>query len=351
MKIGIYSPYLDTLGGGEKYILSAAECLKKDSEVTIFWNDLSIVSKAEARFDLNLKDIVFAPNIFQSKNLLKKFLKTKPFDSFIYVSDGSIPFLYSKNNIVLFQFPVPWVKSNSPLQKTKFRRVNHFICYSEFVKKYIDNKFKTNAVVIPPPVYIEIKKINKENIILSVGRFTKAMNTKKQEVLIDAFKKMYETGLRNWKLVLVGSYRPEDIDYFEDIKKRAANFPIEVLGNVSYDDLVSYYNKSKIYWHAAGFGEDLDKHPERAEHFGISTVEAMITGNVPLVFNGGGQKEIVEDKKDGFLWNSADELIDLTAKLIKDPDMLASISFVARKISKRFSKEVFCNRIKKITSV
>jgi glycosyltransferase involved in cell wall biosynthesis len=350
MQIGIYSPYLDTLGGGEKYILSAAQYLKKDSQVTVFWDDSSIVPKAEARFDLDLKDIDFVPNIFASKNPLKKFLNTRLFDSFIYVSDGSIPFLSSKNNIVLFQFPVPWIKSSSPIQKAKFKRINHFICYSEFVKKYLDKKFKTNTVVIPPPVYVEIKKVNKENIILSVGRFTKAMNTKKQEVLIDAFKKMCNTGLKGWKLILIGSYRSEDVDYFEDIKKRAAGFPIEVLGNISHDDLVSYYNKSKIYWHAAGFGEDLDKNPERAEHFGISTVEAMIVGCVPLVFNGGGQKEIVEDKKDGFLWDSTDELIDLTTKLIKNPDMLTNISSNASEISKRFSREVFEERIKKITS-
>lgn len=350
MKIGIYSPYLDTLGGGEKYILSVAQCLKKDSEVTVFWNDLSIIPKAEAQFSLDLSNVTFVPNIFTSKDLLKKILRTKLFDSFIYVSDGSIPFLSSRNNIVLFQFPVPWIKPDSLIQKAKFKRINHFICYSEFVKKYLDEKFKTNVVVIPPPVEVEIKKINKENIILSVGRFTRAMNTKKQEVLIDAFKKMFETGLRDWRLILIGGYRPEDIDYFEDIQKKASGFPIDVLGNISYDDLVSYYNKSKIYWHAAGFGEDLNRNPERAEHFGISTVEAMIAGCVPLVFNGGGQKEIVKDKKDGFLWNSTDELIDLTTKLIKSPDMLVNMSSDARKISKRFSKEVFCNKIKKIIS-
>ncbi len=38
MKAGIYDPYLDTAGGGERYCLTLAETLLKNGwEVDIFW--------------------------------------------------------------------------------------------------------------------------------------------------------------------------------------------------------------------------------------------------------------------------------------------------------------------------
>jgi hypothetical protein len=36
MKIGIYSPYLDTVGGGEKYMLTIAEGFSKENNVDVF---------------------------------------------------------------------------------------------------------------------------------------------------------------------------------------------------------------------------------------------------------------------------------------------------------------------------
>ncbi len=36
MRVAIYTPYLDTFGGGEKYMLTIAETLSKDSTVDLF---------------------------------------------------------------------------------------------------------------------------------------------------------------------------------------------------------------------------------------------------------------------------------------------------------------------------
>ena len=38
MKIGIYSPYLDTLGGGERYMISLASHWSKSHEVSVYWD-------------------------------------------------------------------------------------------------------------------------------------------------------------------------------------------------------------------------------------------------------------------------------------------------------------------------
>lgn len=345
LKIGLYSPYLDTLGGGEKYLFDIASCLSSQNDVYIFWNDDSIIPKAEKRFDLKLGKIILAPNIFYKKNTLKTLLLSHKFDVMFYLSDGSMPFLLSKKNYVIFQFPVNWVKIN-PLLKLKLSRVSKLICYSGFVKKNLLEKFNKKTIIIPP--FIDIKKKNKnkkENIILTVGRFTKGMNMKKQEVLINAFKKMCDEGLRSWKLVVAGSYREEDRDFLESLISQSKKYPIEVLGNISYSDLLGLYDKAKIYWHATGFGENLERNPERAEHFGITTVEAMRCGAVPVVINAGGQTEIVRNNVSGFLWDSLDELEDKTYSLINDESLLEKMSKESEKESLRFSKEEFCEEI------
>ena len=348
LKIGLYSPYLDTLGGGERYLFDIASCLSSEYDVYIFWDDNSILSKAEKRFDLKLEKITLTPNIFSKKNAQKTLLVSRKFDVMFYLSDGSMPFLLSKKNYVIFQFPVNWVRIN-PLLRLKLSRISRLICYSDFVKKNLLEKFNKETIVVPP--FIDIKKknkIKKEEIILTVGRFTKGMNMKKQEILIQTFKQMCDTGLKKWKLIVAGSYREEDYDFFRDLVNQSKHYPIEVLGNISYSNLLDLYNKAKIYWHATGFGENLDKNPERAEHFGITTVEAMRCGVVPVVINAGGQSEIVENNVSGFLWDNLDELKDKTYKLINDESLLSSISKEAEKESLRFGKEEFCKEINEL---
>ena len=68
-KAAIYDPYLDTLGGGERYCLTVAEILLKNGyKVDIFWSgDKTLIEKAEKRFSLDLKDLNIVPDIFGIK--------------------------------------------------------------------------------------------------------------------------------------------------------------------------------------------------------------------------------------------------------------------------------------------
>ena len=125
------------------------------------------------------------------------------------------------------------------------------------------------------------------------------------------------------------------------MQKDAEGYPIEFLINKSNEVLWESYNKAKIYWHASGYGEDLEKHPEFAEHFGISTVEAMGAGAVPVVINSGGQKEIVTEGKNGLLWDTIPELKQKTNMLIKDNKLWSTLSDAARIRAKDFGLEKF----------
>ncbi len=353
MKIAFFDPYLDTMGGGERYFIQAAVYFKKQSyDVSFFWNPSEkdeIISVARNRFNIDISDLNFINNIFSSKvSLLTKYNISKQFDVIFYLSDGSIPFLFSKKNILMFQHPIDWVKLK-PTDSLKLRLINKIICNSKFVKKHIDNKLgKKKTVVIYPAVdNLSYAMSEKEKIILSVGRFTANMNAKKQDVLLEAFKKINLIH-KDWKLILTGGMREEDRTLVNSLKKQAEGLPVKILENIDYKTLVELYNKASIYWHATGFGEDILQYPERTEHFGISVVEAMSTGCVPVVFAAGGLPEIVGDDNYGLTWKTVNELIERTDDLIKDSKLYDYLSKQSRLRADNFSYQVFFDSLNKI---
>jgi glycosyltransferase involved in cell wall biosynthesis len=60
-----------------------------------------------------------------------------------------------------------------------------------------------------------------------------------------------------------------------------------------------------------------------------------------VVINAGGQKEIVIEGENGFLWDSINELQAKTLKLIQDEPLLNKLSKQAMESSKEFSAERF----------
>ena len=353
MKIGVYDPYLDDVGGGEKYMLTAAECLSESHDVTLFWDDISDLRLAKERFGISLEKVRLAQNIFSPKvGFLTKLLATKKYDVIIVLSDGSIPFSLSKKLFLHLQRPI---KGAAQGLKNKFKisRVNKVFCNSYFTKSFIDKQAGVDSVVIYPPVRLRPKKVKKENIILHVGRFrvmdltVGARDYKKQYVMVDAFKKI-SGKIPAWKFILAVSVKESEEGDFDNLREKAKGYPIEFLVNKTYDELWEQYSRAKIYWHASGFGEDLEKHPEFAEHFGISTVEAMGAGAVPVVINAGGQKEIVEDDISGLLWNSLEELEEKTLYLSKEDKILSKMSEEAVRRAKDFEGKRFCEEIERM---
>ena len=359
MKIGIFSPYLDSLGGGEKYILTLALCLLENNNVSLFWNPSQaseIKKNAEKKFGFDLSTVSFTNNIFSPTiSLMTRVLQARKYDRIIYLSDGSLPFLLGKKIIVHFQFPVEWV--NGKNIKTRIKKlvgIKDVICNSLFTQTYIDKTFNVKSLLVYPPVeMIEQGAINKENIILNVGRFGnygRGSSFKRQDFLAEAFEKMVKNGLSDWKLVFVVSTRKEDEPSLQRFMQKTGKLPIEFVQNPNNETLKRFYKKAKIYWHAAGYGQDLQKHPERAEHFGIATVEAMSAGAVPIVIAAGGQKEIVEHNKNGFLWETQDELISNTWSVIKDDKIFQKLSSEAIMRANHFSVDIFCKKVNDILS-
>lgn len=338
MNIGFYSPYFDTLGGGERYALTLAAHWSGSHTVKLFWDDQSIIEKAQKRFDIDLSGVKVTQNIFRNISVFKKLFLTRQYDLIFFLSDGSIPSTLAKCNILHVQVPF----GDLPYSSIKLSRYQAVICNSLFTKQSLDRRIGRDAQVIYPPVVPVVNgRGDKKNIILSVGRFTEFHTAKKQHILIEAFRDGLQSGKWNsWKLIFAGGLMPGDQGYLARLRDLAKGLPVTFEPNIPINKLVDYYQKARVYWHAAGFGET---DPRYMEHFGISTVEAMSAGAVPIVYYGGGQPEIVDHGLNGFLWNSLRELIDHTTKIMTDHHLESAMQRKAIEKSKQFSVSRFCD--------
>ncbi len=350
MKIGIFDPYLDDLGGGEKYMMTLAECLSKENDVSVFWDREEDVRELLNRFTLNLSKVKITKNIFaRDFGFFNKLFESRKYDVIIVLSDGSIPFLLSKKIFLHVQQPLENIEKNIK-SRFKFSRISGVFYNSEYTKSFNSAKLHIKSTVIYPPVNLYPYNKKKSNIILHVGRFrvknVKGVDDyKKQAVMVKVFKEMVDSGFKNWELIMAVSIREKELAKFEEMKNSVKGYPVRFIINSSNDALEKVYSKAKIYWHASGFGEDLEANPEYAEHFGISTVEAMSAGAVPVVINAGGQREIVKDGETGFLWKTLDDLKTKTLRLAGDKKLLETLSERASGYAEKFGKDKFCKEV------
>lgn len=322
----IVSPYFDHLGGGERYMLAAGSALESlGYEVYFSWDNLDEIGAMASMLGIDLhtpKLDSSIKNLYFSHNPLKMYLATKAYDVVFYLSDGSLPLLGARRNILHMQVPFHSVGGKSLKNALKKPFISAFVVNSHFTKQVVDAEFGFSSTVLYPPVVPIPPGSSKENLILSVGRFEPSLNTKHQDVLIESFAQLAHA-YPDWKLVLAGGSSSEK--WMAQLKGKASGLKVEFVPDAKHSDLVELYQKARLYWHAAGYAVDETKNPELTEHFGISTVEAISAGCTPLVVPYGGQREIVTDP--ALHWRTIDELLAKTKQQISAPrDYIIDIS-------------------------
>ncbi len=343
MTVGIYDPYLHILGGAERYILSIAQC-HKNANLTVFGEE-KYLKLAAIKFGIptaHIKCVAWPKDRNKRRQILSQF------DLFYYVTDGSIFLTNAKKNILIIQSP-SHIPQHILLNRVKLLSWQRIICYSQYMAKIIGGRLQKKAM----PLFVPVAntpgtEVKKENIILSVGRFFPHLHNKKQLEMISIFKELYSEGLKDTTFYLVGSIDPGAQGLFDTINQAAQGFPIKLITNATYEELLELYRKAKIYWHATGFGEDLLLNPERAEHFGVSTIEAMQQASVPVVFAGGGQVEIVNNGENGFTWLKKEELKKYTRELIKNESLRLRMAVKAQTSAGLYNKHAFCEELHEI---
>lgn len=342
----------------------------KEIKIELFFDYLAFSCLDSITFSIGTKPIKFIKRKVNIYNNTVRYefhfnVPTKGSGLIIYLPEGEfsegvsltkiiIPnYRYAFYNIFKRLLPRFEMRLHGGPSITKYSDVESYdkiLTISTFSQKWIDKYWGLPSNILYPPVSTQNFKPAKikKNIIVNIGRFFVTGHCKKQLDMVRVFKKLIDKGYRNWELHFVGSIAESEIHqkYFETCKEEAASYPVFFHNNAPFSELKTILSLAKIYWHATGLDEDPEKNPIRLEHFGITTVEAMASGCVPVVIDLGGQEEIVTDEC-GFRWRTREELLRYTIKLIKNRWLLKKMSLRAIERSKFFSIENFKKQLEK----
>jgi glycosyltransferase involved in cell wall biosynthesis len=352
----LYNPYLDTMGGGERHILSILKVLSEHEYFPIIFWDQDLSSKMAETLQIKFPlTVEFKKNIFKDRAVdsFNKYKELRNHDIFLYVTDGSYFFSGAKKNFVFCMVPQKNLYTRSLINKIKTGNYE-FISNSMYTAKWL-KKWGVNSTVIYPYIQKEFFNnfaTNKEKIILSVGRFFKHLHSKRQDMAIEYFLELQKTNeqFKDYKLILAGNLKTEDQEYFDELKTLANNNPnIEFKTNCSFDDLLVLYNKSQYYWHMAGIDVNENQTPEKVEHLGITPLEAMASGCIVMAYSAGGLKEIIKHDETGYLYLSKEQLLRNMQNTFENKEKQLEISKNAHDYVKNtFSYDIFKHRVEEI---
>ena len=256
----------------------------------------------------------------------KGFKKNKNQIHICYYQARNQRYLWDNENIYFSRFQKiifsPLLFLLKKLDVIHSKRPDHIIANSNFVKKWIKQKYNISSTVIYPPVNTKLFKLetNKSEYFITTARLEPY---KRVDLLIEAFNKISDT------LYIVGD---------GSMKKRLekiANKNIRFFKFLEPNKVMQLVSKAKAFLHVG------------IEDFGIAPVEAQSCGTPVIAYNKGGISETVINGKTGILFNSQS-----TGAILEALERFRGTKFDYKFISShanQFSEEIFAQNIKRFT--
>jgi glycosyltransferase involved in cell wall biosynthesis len=380
MKIGIYSqPSGPVLGGTDVAVAVLAEALADSHAVEVLHHaerlsaeqlgafsgtDLSRVTLRRVSRTSRPDHEPLNPYSRLRGERRREAEISEGYDLFIPFTHEPPPFCHARYGLISVLFP-----TSSPLHRDGrtpttlwgaarrmysalewSRRLGSYqgsVAISNYTREWTRRRWGVDSAVVYPPTESPGRSAEKEPLILSIGRFAAKGFVKCQAELVHTFKRL---PARGWRYVSAGAVAtvPADQAYLAAVQDSAGpRTDIQIAGNVPRSRVRELYAQASIFWHAAGWTNAIND-PSFNEHFGISTVEAMSYGAVPVVINRGGQPEIVEHGISGFVWNDERELVEYTLALMDDSNLLHRMSEAARQRAQHFRRPQYVNRFRQV---
>ena len=254
---------------------------------------------------------------------------------------------YGPREIVAYRFP--WLLRD-PTDLSFLSAYDTVMANSDYTRGWISTLWKTDADVLFPPIQTQrlIPRPEREKAIITVGRFFSPGlgHAKRQLEMVEFFGAAHRSGAlpKDWRLYVVGGCEPSQRPYLAQVRKVAEGLPVEVIDNAPRTQVEHLLSTSSVFWSATGYGENEQKSPWASEHFGMTTVEAMAGGCVPVVIDRAGQKEIVREGVDGFRWDTPEQLIAFTARIAGDDALRSRLAGSATLRAENYSEQAFADR-------
>ena len=216
--------------------------------------------------------------------------------------------------------------------------------YRLFKEKY---EFTKNIHIIPTGIEVErffaenvdktlvqtlYKKLGfdkKDFIIISVGRLASEKNV---EFLLKAHQKIIKKH-NNIKLLIVGD-GPDKETYEKMTKELKIEKNVIFNGKASWDEMPYYYHCADIFATAS-----------TTETQGLTVIEAMAAGKVPICIKDEAFLGTITDELNGIIFNNEDEYIEQVLTIYADNALRQSLSKQARIQAEHCSSASYAERV------
>ena len=308
-------------GGMSVYVQQISKYLSENHNVTVVTGE-----KADSFTDKNLEFISL--DIFESelnvedkekylqefKNKLVDSLDLNSFDvihAHYWLSglvakeisnELNIPFIFTSHSLGIFLDG--YNKERVDCEKIVMTSTNLVTASSVFETMLIadtykidENKIKKITPGVDRKIFIPDLSVEKENIILSIGRIQEQKGQLQTIEFLNNFKKIQN----DFKCYFVGGPSGKHgNEYLHELKQTIKDFNldkhVEFLGDLPQTEIIELFKKAKLLIHTSKF-----------ETFGLVAIEANTMGVPVLTTNNGSLMEIIENNKNGYL---SETLID-----------------------------------------
>ncbi|MEM4488640.1 MAG: glycosyltransferase family 4 protein [Desulfurococcaceae archaeon] len=211
---------------------------------------------------------------------------------------------------------------------------------SSYMRLLAERYWKKKVHVLSPPVHLNklggfvSGRSGRFDYVLCFGRISPE---KRYE---DTLKAVAMTKTKP-KVVIAGSVEGKSsIQYLKHLLRIAKllGIRVEVIPNVSEKNKWELFSKAMIYVHSA-----------RAEHFGVSVVEAMAVGT-PVIVHRSGEPYfgITSRGRHGLVYNTLEDLAENIDKLFTDEYLWLRFHSLAIKRARDYDYAVFVSELKKL---
>lgn len=246
-----------------------------------------------------------------------------------------------KVNPFLKPLLIPLVYKQYERRNQSLEGIDRFIAISSFVKEALLNANVPGRKIIEIPNPIEINKISKREIKfpenkINITSLSALEKIKGIDTLIATISKVKNDEIM---LNIVGTGSQE-----ENLKNLAERLDIadkvNFLGQIQYKEIPSIYERSDII-------AIFSKWPEPLPRVGI---ESLYFGRPIIATDVGGNKDLVENGKNGFLVNvRRNDPREKLEKLIRDDELRRRMGEKSRKLfEKKFEKKKIIKSITKV---
>jgi glycosyltransferase involved in cell wall biosynthesis len=208
------------------------------------------------------------------------------------------------------------------------------VANSKFSQGVIEKFLGKRALVVNPPVissrilsHVNVR--NRKNIVVTVSRFRSA---KGLEIV-----PQIASYLKDYEFVLIGIADREAErclkELFEAVERYQVQNRVHVFKNKPLSFTVTALSTAKVFLHT-----------QSTEAFGMSIVESMAAGCVPIVPRAGGPWFDILDQKQGkygFSYESVREAAEIIERLAEDEGLWEEVSVRARERALVFDGSVF----------